>query len=71
MNLRALQQLRKSRKISQKEMGEALGHAQSVYHRMETGEIELKAKHIPVIALKLGMKPSELAEILFFEKQTA
>lgn len=71
MNLKALRDLRKERGISQKEMGAALGFAQSVYHRIETGEISLKAKHIPIIAMKLGMTPAELSEVLFYEIKTA
>jgi transcriptional regulator with XRE-family HTH domain len=71
MNLKELRRLRKQKKITQNEMGQALGIAQSVYQRIETGEIELKAKHIPVIAFKLGMTPSKLSEVLFDGLKTA
>lgn len=71
LNLQALVVLRKQKKISQAEMAQALGYAQSVYHRIEKGVIDLKARHIPIIAMKLGMKPSQLAKVLFCEKKTA
>lgn len=71
MNLQALVELRKSKKVTQVEMAKELGMAQSVYQRIEAGIVKLKAEHLPVIARKLDVSVADLAELLFYEDKSA
>lgn len=68
MNLLYLKQLRLSKKISQQEMAEAIGLTTAGgYHRIETGEVRLKAHHLPAIAEKLGVSVNELSSKIFLD----
>lgn len=62
----ALKEMRVERRIYLHEMADALGlRTPGGYSRIETGENELKAKHIPVIASKFGMNVYQFAEKIF------
>jgi transcriptional regulator with XRE-family HTH domain len=71
LNLNALRNLRKKKKITQTQMAEALGCVQSVYQRIEKGVIKLRAEHLPIIAETLGISVQELAAEIFFDKKSA
>ena len=52
--------IRKSLKISQKEMGDKLGIAESSYSRIESGEIALSYAHLVGISEAFGMSIPEI-----------
>lgn len=52
--------IRKSLKISQKEMGDKLGMAESSYSRIESGEIAISYAHLVAISEAFGMSIPEL-----------
>lgn len=64
-NLKVLARLRKTLKITQEEMAAAIGMSQASYSLLENGEIELKVKHVKLIAEKLKMDGAELYVLLF------
>lgn len=69
IEIRNLRKLRINRNISLQDMAEALGlKTAGGYLRIETGEIKLKAEHLPTIAKKFGMSLGELISFLFTEK---
>jgi len=69
VNYEALRQMRIEKRIPLQEMAEALGlQTPGGYSRIEMGENELKAKHLPPIAEKFGMDLNQLTEKIFEEK---
>jgi transcriptional regulator with XRE-family HTH domain len=71
MNLKALVAIRKSKGLTQLELGEALGKDESTYSRIESGKVALKAKDLPIIAKVLGIPVINLAQAIFFEEEVA
>lgn len=72
MNLKAITAIRKSKKITLQEMANALGlKDKSTYYRIETGEVKMKAEHLPVIANKLGLTVDEITRVLFLGQEVA
>lgn len=72
VNLQALAELRAEKKITLLEMAKALGYkAESTYLRIESGESELRAWQIPLIAKRLGLPVEELCKRLFFGQHVA
>lgn len=72
MNLKAIAAIRKSKKITLQEMANALGlKDKSTYYRIETGEVKMKAEHLPVIANKLGLTVDEITRVLFLGQEVA
>ncbi|QJC52933.1 helix-turn-helix transcriptional regulator [Paenibacillus albicereus] len=70
VNYSNLRQLRIEKRLHLQEMAQALGlRTAGGYQRIETGENELKAKHIPAIAEKFEMKIHDLTDQLFFKKK--
>lgn len=70
MNLAYLRQLRLSKKISLEEMARTIGlSTPGGYSRIETGEVKLKAEHLPKIANKLGINLDDLSKEIFFETE--
>jgi transcriptional regulator with XRE-family HTH domain len=68
VNYEKLRQMRIEKKIPLQEMAEALGlQTPGGYSRIETGENELKARHLPAIATKFGVQMNELTELIFFQ----
>jgi transcriptional regulator with XRE-family HTH domain len=71
INLKAIASIRKSKKISQEEVGKAIGKDESTYGRIESGKVPLKAHDIPKIAEVLGVSVLELAVVIFFKDKSA
>jgi len=69
MNLEALKQLRKSKKISLMDMADALGlQTAGGYSRLESGENKIKAEQLPAIAEKLEINLDSLTALLFYDQ---
>lgn len=67
INYEKLREMRIDKKVTLNEMAEALGlHTPGGYSRIESGENDLKAKHLPAIANKLGVELKQLTEAIFF-----
>ncbi|AZN43386.1 helix-turn-helix domain-containing protein [Paenibacillus albus] len=67
INYEQLRSMRIDKKLTLNEMAEALGlHTPGGYSRIESGENELKAKHLPAIAEKFGVELNQLTEVIFF-----
>ena len=60
--LKEIEKTRKTKKISQKEMGEKLGITQAAYGRIESGQTDLKVITMFQIMELLGMKFSKEQE---------
>lgn len=70
INYNRLRQLRIERKISLKDMADALGlQTPGGYSRIESGENKLNAAHLPIIAEKFDMVLDQLVKEIFFEHQ--
>ncbi|UVI28191.1 helix-turn-helix domain-containing protein [Paenibacillus spongiae] len=68
VNYEKLRKMRIDKKIPLHEMAQALGlRTPGGYSRIETGENELKAKHLPAIAEKFGVNLNELNDVIFFQ----
>ncbi|RAP74861.1 hypothetical protein DL346_20655 [Paenibacillus montanisoli] len=62
--------MRIANKLTLKEMAKALGlNTPGGYSRIESGENELKAKHLPAIASKFGVDLHQLTDDIFFKKK--
>ncbi|WP_308637688.1 helix-turn-helix domain-containing protein [Paenibacillus silvisoli] len=67
INYDILRKMRVEKKLTLSEMAEALGlHTPGGYSRIESGENELKAKHLPVLAHKFGVELNQLTQVIFF-----
>lgn len=67
MNLSELARIRRSKRISQQAMAEAIGlRDKSSWSYIESGKTKLATDHLPAIASKLGMSLFDLVHILFF-----
>jgi transcriptional regulator with XRE-family HTH domain len=71
MNLVILKDLRKMKKIKQREMADCLGITQSTYHKLETGVHPLKVEQLPIIAKKLGVPVTALVDMIFYAQSSA
>jgi len=61
VDLQKIKEIRKRKRIKQREIAEKLGYQSCVsYHRLETGCCEIKAKQLPVIASILGVSIGDL-----------
>ncbi|OXM17350.1 helix-turn-helix domain-containing protein [Paenibacillus herberti] len=70
VNYGNLRQLRIDKRLHLHEMATALGlRTAGGYQRIETGENELKVKHLPAIAEKFDMGILDLTDQLFFRKK--
>lgn len=70
VNYNALRQERLQRKISLSEMAEVIGlETPGGYSRIEKGDSDLKAKHIPLIANKFNLRINVFLRIIFFEEK--
>lgn len=68
INYDKLKLLRTSKKISLKEMADALGLLTAGgYSRVESGENKLKAEHLPILADKFGISLNGLTKEIFFD----
>ncbi|GGA46873.1 MAG: helix-turn-helix transcriptional regulator [Firmicutes bacterium] len=68
LNLKALSNYRSKKRISMREMAEALGlKTPGGYARIESGNVKLKAEHLPIIAKMLGLTIVQLVTLLFYE----
>ena len=66
INLEALHRTRINKNIPMREMAEALGlKTPGGYARIESGEVKLKAEHLPIIAAKFELTVDQLVNLLF------
>lgn len=70
LNTVNLKHLRIERKMSLKEIADALGFkTPGGYQRIEKGENKLKAEHLPILAQKFEMNVNEFIKEIFFENK--
>jgi transcriptional regulator with XRE-family HTH domain len=68
LNLEALAQYRRQKKIKQAKIAVALGlKTPGGYSRIETGDVDFPTKKLPKLAEGLGISLKELLNILFFD----
>lgn len=66
IDLESLARCRISKGITMKEMAEAMGlKTPGGYARIESGDVRLRAEHLPVIADKFEMTVSQLVKLIF------
>lgn len=53
-------QLRKYLRITQKELGDAIGHTKSSIHQIEKGHVSTRIDNIEMIAYAFGIEPQVL-----------
>ncbi|HLT85901.1 MAG TPA: helix-turn-helix domain-containing protein [Georgenia sp.] len=67
INLNALSNYRTKKKITMREMADAMGlKTPGGYARIESGEVKLKAEHLPIIATQLELTVDQLVHLLFY-----
>lgn len=71
MNLKALEHIRRQRKMSLEYVAQKLGVDKSTYFRIEKGSINLKASMIPDLAKIYGVSAIELSQALFSGEMVA
>lgn len=57
--------LRKKKKVSQKELAQAMGLSQGAVSKIENGKLRLRADQLPIIADKFNMKVDELTKYFY------